>query len=246
MHESKRASLSQGPSGACEPMLTSGYGTLILAGIVTTLAVGACSFALGCTLGLALACGRLSSSATIRTLASAYVTIVRGIPELLLILVLYFGGTALLTSVAGRYVEVNGFTAGVSALSIVCGAYAAEVFRASILAIPSGQSEASRALGLSRLQSSRLVVLPQLWRHALPGLGNLWLVILKDTSLVSIVGLEDIMRRSTIAAGSTHQPLEYYSAAASLYLAFTLISMIWIAWMEHRASRGIAVVVRLA
>ena len=175
----------------------------------------------------------------IRWLADCYTTIVRGVPELLIILILYFGGTVALTTVFGRYVEVDAFAAGVFALTIVFGAYATEVFRAAIQAVPSGQIEAAQALGLSKFCVWYLVILPQMWRYALPGLGNLWLTLLKDTALISVVGLEDLMRKTSIAAGSTHDPLTFYSIAASLYLLFTSVSLVGLTWLERRADRGV-------
>ncbi|MNI41872.1 Arginine ABC transporter permease protein ArtQ [compost metagenome] len=175
----------------------------------------------------------------IRAAVDLYTTVIRGIPELLIILILYFGGTAALTTLLGRYAEVDAFTSGVFALSLVFGAYAAEVFRAAIRAVPVGQIEAARALGLRGSLIWRFVILPQMWRHALPGLGNLWLTLLKDTALVSVVGLEDLMRKTAIAAGATHDPLTFYCAAAAIYLAFTSVSIIGLTQLERGASRGV-------
>ncbi|MCZ4093530.1 ABC transporter permease [Sinorhizobium psoraleae] len=160
-------------------------------------------------------------------------------PELLIILILYFGGTVALTALFGEYVEVDAVAAGVFALTVVFGAYASEVFRGAIIAVPPGQIEAAQALGLSKVQVWRLVILPQMWRYALPGLGNLWLVVLKDTALVSVVGLDDLMRKTSMAAGSTHDPLTFYSLAAGLYLLFTSVSLLGLTLLERHTSRGI-------
>ncbi|HZS84150.1 MAG TPA: ABC transporter permease [Stellaceae bacterium] len=215
-----------------------GYGTQLLDGAAMTLAVAAISLLFGGAIGLVGAGAKLSRWAWLRSLAGAYTTIIRGVPELLILLLLYFGGTVTLSRLAGRYVEVDGLSAGVFALSLVFGAYATEVFRGAILAVPRGQIEAARALGLRRLAIFRRVTLPQVWRIALPGLGNLWLVLLKDTSLVSVVGLEELMRKSAIAAGVTRAPFLFYGAAALLYLAFTLVSTAALHYAERRVGRG--------
>ena len=160
---------------------------------------------------------------------------------LLIILILYFGGTVVLSTLYGDYVEVNAFTAGVFSLSIVFGAYATEVFRAAILAIPRGQIEAAHALGLGPVLTFRLVMFPQMLRYALPGLGNLWLSLLKDTALISVVGLEDLMRKASVAAGTTHDPLTFYAVVAALYLSFTSVSLAGLNVLELHANRGIRV-----
>ncbi|CAA0112657.1 Histidine transport system permease protein HisQ [Starkeya nomas] len=216
-----------------------GFGAQIFAGAVTTLQVASLSLVFGTCLGLLAAVGRLSSLPLLGGIVGAYTTVIRGIPELLILLILYFGGTVALTALFDRYVEVSAFAAGVFALTVVFGAYASEVFRGAILAVPSGQIEAAHALGLSRLQVWRLVVLPQMWRFALPGLGNLWLVLLKDTALISVVGLDDLMRKAGLAAGSTHEPLMFYGVAAAIYLLFTSVSLLALNILERRASRGI-------
>ncbi|WP_082342686.1 MULTISPECIES: ABC transporter permease [unclassified Shinella] len=184
---------------------------------------------------------KLGRSQTLRRLADVYTTIIRGVPELLIILILYFGGTVAMTAVFGRYVEVDAFAAGVFALTIVFGAYATEVFRAAIRAVPTGQIEAAHALGLSKMHTWRLVIFPQMWRYALPGIGNLWLTLLKDTALISVVGLEDLMRKTGVAAGATHDPLTFYTVAAGLYLSFTSVSLAGLTLLERRANRGVRV-----
>lgn len=215
-----------------------GFGIQLLAGAQTTLQVALISLALGICLGLIGAFAKLAGNQVFRAIAGAYTTVIRGVPELLIILILYFGGTAGLSFLFGGYVEVDALTAGVSALTIIFGAYATEVFRSSYLAIPQGQIEAASALGLSRLQTFRLVSLPQMWRISLPAIGNLWLTLLKDTALISVVGLEDVMRKASIAATSTHDPLLFYSAAAVIYLALTTISLAFLKTREIRADRG--------
>jgi putative lysine/arginine/ornithine/histidine/octopine transport system permease protein len=216
-----------------------GFGNQIAAGAMTTLQVALTSLVLGTGVGLCGATAKLSRFDVLRRLAGAYTTIVRGVPELLIILILYFGGTVALSALLRRYVEVDAFTAGVFSLTMVFGAYATEVFRAAILTVPRGQIEAAHALGLSKILTFRLVILPQMWRYALPGLGNLWLTLLKDTALISVVGLEDLMRKASIAAGSTHDPLTFYSVAAAVYLTFTSVSLIGLTLLEQRSNRGV-------
>lgn len=216
-----------------------GFGEQIAAGAITTLKTAFTSLILGVVVGLFGAIAKRSRFRAIRLLAHSYTTVVRGIPELLIILILYFGGTVALTALFGRYVKVDAFSAGVFALTVVFGAYATEVFKAAIQAVPKGQIEAGEALGMSGLFIWRLVILPQLWRYALPGLGNLWLTLLKDTALISVVGLEDLMRKTGVAAGATHDPLTFYLVAASLYLSFTSASLIALTLLERRANRGV-------
>jgi His/Glu/Gln/Arg/opine family amino acid ABC transporter permease subunit len=203
-----------------------------------TLLVAAISVVFGTAVGFLGAGAKLSRWRALRLLADVYTTIIRGVPELIIILLLYFGGTVTLSAIAGHYVEVNGFSAGVFALSIVFGAYATEIFRGAILSIPYGQIEAARSLGMRRLPTFRTVTLPQLWRFALPGFGNLCLVLLKDSALISVVGLEELMRKTAITAGATRQPFTFYFASAMIYLAFTIVSSAALHWAERRAGRG--------
>jgi polar amino acid transport system permease protein len=202
------------------------------------------SAAVGIVLGLIGAVCKLSELRVLRAIAGAYTTLVRGIPELLVVLIIYFGSAGLLTAVAARlghegFVEMSPFAAGVVALGLTFGAYATEVFRGAILAIPKGQSEAARAFGMGRWLTFRRILLPQVWRIALPGLGNLFLVLLKDTSLVSVIGLEELMRKSSIAVGFTREPFTFYLAAALLYLAMTIVTIGVVHRAERAAARGV-------
>ncbi|HVJ51419.1 MAG TPA: ABC transporter permease subunit [Aliidongia sp.] len=216
-----------------------GYGGQILAGAGLTLGVAALSLVCGLAIGAAGAAAKLSGSRFLRLAAEVYTTIVRGVPELLILLLLYYGGSVLLTWLRGDYVEVDALTAGVVALSCLSGAYATEVLRAAASAVPVGQIEAAKAFGMGRLLLLRRIMLPLLWRFALPGLGNIWLVLLKDTALISVVNLAELMRRSVVAAGATRKPFTFYAVAALIYLGFTLVSMLAVAWLERRANRGI-------
>ena len=217
-----------------------GYGHLLWSGAWITIQLAVVSLFFGLIIGLMGAAAKLSSYRFLRWLATAYTTLVRGIPELLLVLTLYFGGSMLLMSIASNfgydeYIEVGSFAAGVAALSIAFGAYSTEVFRAAMMAIPKGQWEAAYALGMSPTKTFYRVILPQMWKLALPGLGNLFQVLLKDTALVSVVGLNDLMRQAYVASGSTKEPFTFYLVAALIYLGMSAIATLIAAFLERAA-----------
>ncbi|MCV6611510.1 MAG: ABC transporter permease [Amphritea sp.] len=221
-----------------------GFGDQLWAGTQVTIELALASLLLGLVLGLLGATARLSGNRIARSISVAYTTVIRGIPELLTVLIIYFGATTALMSVAGlfgyeEYIEVGPFAAGVVALGLTFGAYASEVFRGAIQAIPPGQREAGLAIGMSKLKIFWRITLPQLWRLALPGLGNLFLVLLKDTALVSVVGLSDIMLKTRDAVNYTKEPFLFYMAAACIYLTLTIISMLFIHFMEKRNNRWV-------
>ncbi|PQZ46613.1 ABC transporter permease [Ochrobactrum sp. MYb15] len=196
----------------------------LLQGLAVTLIVALGSFICGLVVALILAPLAIYAPAPVRKIISLYVGLIRGLPELLVIFLIFYGGTVLLTKIAGRYIEVNAITTGIAALSVVCAAYLTEILRGALLSVSSGQWEAALALGLRRARAFRLVALPQMMARALPGLGNQWLVILKESALVSIIGLEELMRKSVVAAGATREPLAFYLSAAALYIAVTGVS----------------------
>ena len=208
-----------------------------------TVALASASLAGGLLLAVVVAAARMSRARPLRAAARVYTTAVRGVPELLVVLIVYFGASAAIGRVAAffggsGFFDLNPFLAGATALSLTFGAYAAEVLRGAFLSVSKGQLEAALALGLTRADAFRHVLLPQVWRAALPGLGNLFLVLLKDTSLVSVVGLDELMRKSALAVSYTGQPFTFYFAAALLYLAMTAVSMGAIQALERRAGRG--------
>ena len=180
-----------------------GFGPALLAGTLMTIQLALCALALGLVLGLLGALAKTSPNKFLQWLGGTYSTIVRGVPELLWVLLIYFGTVNLMrelgTLLGYPELELNAFAAGVIALGLCFGAYATEVFRGAILAIPRGHREAGQALGLSKARIFWRLILPQMWRIALPGLGNLFMILMKDTALVSVIGLEEIMRRSQIA-----------------------------------------------
>jgi His/Glu/Gln/Arg/opine family amino acid ABC transporter permease subunit len=214
-----------------------GFGHLLLAGTWITLKLAFTSLFFGLILGLMGAAAKLSPIRALRWIATTYTTLIRGIPELLLVLIIYFGTTEILLRLFDQYIEISAFAAGVTALSIAFGAYATEVFRSALQEIPKGQRESAMAMGLNRWQTFTRILMPQLWRIAIPGLGNLFLVLLKDTALVSVIGLDDLMRQAYVAAGFTKLPFTFYLAAAFIYLLLTIVFMQAIRFMEIRANR---------
>ena len=212
----------------------SGFAAQFLIAFTVTLSLALVSGVFGTVLGLFLAISKGASASRFGNVVTAYTAVVRGVPELVIILLIYFGGTAFASMIAGRYVEVNAFTAGVIALSVVFSGYATEVFRGAIAAVPPGQTEAAKSLGLHAWQRWVFVMGPQMLRLALPAYGNLWISLFKDTALVSIVGLTDIMRVASIGAGSLRAPLTFYLAASALYLALTTVTLLSIRLAERR------------
>ncbi len=220
-----------------------GFGPVLLEGTLMTVRLAVASCAVGIVLGLLGAAAKLSGSPVLRALGGAYSTVLRGIPELLVVLMIYFGASTVLMAAArpfgyAGYIELSPFVAGVTALGLTFGAYATEVFRGALQAIPPGQSEAARALGMGRVLAFRRVTLPQVWRLALPGLGNLFMVLLKDTALISVIGLEELMRMTAFAVGRTKEPFTFYLAAALIYLVLTALTTLALSAMERRAARG--------
>ena len=190
-----------------------GFGPALVAGTLVTIQLALSSLALGLVLGLLGALAKTSPNKFLQGLGGTYSTIVRGVPELLWVLLIYFGtvsGLAALGEFLGvGSLELNPFAAGTIALGLCFGAYATEVFRGAILAIPKGHREAGMALGLSKARILWKLILPQMWRIALPGLGNLFMILMKDTALVSVIGLEEIMRRSQIAVTASKEPFTF-------------------------------------
>jgi len=222
-----------------------GFGDQLLLGVWMTLKVAAGGLVMGLILGLIGAGLKLSRSRIAYGIGATYTTVIRGIPELLVVLIIYFGSAGVLTQVAGwlghdEYVELSPLLAGIIALGIAFGAYATEVFRGAIQAIPKGQIEAAMACGMSRSRIFFRITLPQAWRVAIPGLGNLFQVLLKDTALISVVGLDEIMRKSQIAISNTKEPFTFFFVAALIYLSITVIVMIGQRYAEQWAGRGMA------
>ncbi|WEZ85274.1 ABC transporter permease subunit (plasmid) [Rhizobium sp. 32-5/1] len=221
-----------------------GWGTALLGAAGVTVLLSMLGFLLGAVFGAVGASGGLSSRRLPKTLASVYGTIFRGVPDLLTIYLFYYGGSVALTAIAnafgsGGFVGLPSLATGIIAIGIISGAYQAEVYRGAYLAVEQGQFDAAKALALSRVQMLRLVIIPQLLRHAIPGLSNVWQLVLKDSALISVIGLVELMRQSQIGAGSTREPFLFYIAAAALYFVIAGITGQIFRRAETRTSRGI-------
>ncbi len=219
-----------------------GWGDEIARGTFVTVTLGLATLPLGLAFGFFIALAKNSPEPTLRLAANIYTTIFRGLPELLTLFVIYYGGQIALSAASqalfGAPLEVNSFLAGLVALALVFSSYASEVFLSAFRGIPVGQYEGAGALGLSRWSTMRLVILPQLVRLALPGLSNLWLILLKDTSFVSLIGLADLLRNTNIAVGVTKQAFFFYFLACLIYLGLSMISSIGLGRISAWAERG--------
>ena len=220
-----------------------GWGDELLIATMMTIAVSITAMFIGFLFALIFTPLKLSKSKFLKLIGNCYTTVIRGVPELLVIYLFFFGGSGAVMYVASifgynEYIEINAFITGSFAIGIISGAYSTEVFRGAIQSIDKGQFEASKVLGLKKSVHFFKVIMPQMLRLAIPNLSNVWQITLKDTSLISVTGLVEIMRQSYIAAGSTRDPLFFYSFAAVLYLLLTYLSMKLINKLEVRYSRG--------
>jgi arginine/ornithine transport system permease protein len=221
-----------------------GYLPSLLEGLAVTLALALSSLAIACVLGLAGAGARLSRSRALQGLSLVYTTLIRGVPDLVLMLLVFYGGQIALNAAAlalghEAYIDIDPFLAGVLTIGFIFGAYLSETFRGAFLALPPGQREAGLAYGMSRAQVLRRIELPQMLRHALPALSNNWLVLVKSTAIVSVIGLNDMMLKAGQAAGSTREPFVFYGAAALLYLAITSASELGFKALNQRLQVGV-------
>ncbi|MCK3654486.1 ABC transporter [Pasteurellaceae bacterium Macca] len=217
-------------------MLTD-YLPLIYTATLMTLGLAVCALLLGLLLSVGFVVLETHKWRVIRQPTAVLVALLRGLPEILVVFLIYFGTPEVLEWITGQYVELSPFGCGVVALSLIFAAYASQSLRGAIQAIPVGQWESGSALGLSRGYTFVHIVMPQVWRHALPGLSNQWLVLLKDTALVSLIGVYDLMRQTEIINTRTHEPFTWYGLAALIYLAVTLISQVMIRKLELRFTR---------
>ncbi len=217
--------------------MDSGFIWQILAGTVITLELAATACVFGLVFGMIGALLESIQTAWLRYLTTSVIFLIRGLPELLVLFFIYFGCTTILNEILGYYVDISPFVAGVIALGSIFGAYASQVFRGAFLSIERGQLDAASALGLTRMQTIINIQLPQAWRHALPGLGNLWLVLLKDTAIVTLIGLSDLMNQAKLAASTTQQPFTFYLIAAGIYLIITSFSQTILNYLNRYANR---------
>jgi len=220
-----------------------GWGDELFIATLMTIAVSITAMLIGFTFALIFTPLKLSNNKFLNLIANSYTTVIRGVPELLVIYLFFFGGSGAIMYVASifgynEYIEINAFITGAFSIGIISGAYSTEVFRGAVQSIDKGQFEAAKVLGLSKFAKFYKIILPQVLRLAIPNLSNVWQITLKDTSLISVTGLVEIMRQSYIAAGSTRDPLFFYSFAALLYLLLTFLSMKLINKLEIKYSRG--------
>ena len=220
-----------------------GWGDELFRATLMTIAVSITAMLIGFSFAAIFTPLKLSKLKLLNLIANIYTTVIRGVPELLVIYLFFFGGSGAIMFVASmfgynEYIEINAFVTGSFAIGIISGAYSTEVFRGAIQSIDKGQFEAAKVLGFSKFKQFYKIILPQMLRLAIPNLSNVWQITLKDTSLISVTGLVEIMRQSYIAAGSTRDPLFFYSFAAVLYLLLTFLSMKLINRLEVKYSRG--------
>jgi len=220
-----------------------GYGPGILQGTLLTIELCLVSLAISMVLGIITALAKLSRVRAANLIANAYTTIIRGIPDLVLMLLIFYGGQVFINQVGpmlgyDEYIDINPFMAGVSTIGFIFGAYMAETFRGGILAVPGGQLEAGYAYGMTRFQVFIRILMPQMVRHAIPGFGNNWLVLMKTTALVSIIGLKDMVRMAGLAAGATRMPFTFYLVVALIYLILTSVSILILNRLNKRYSVG--------
>ena len=220
-----------------------GWGDELFRATLMTIAVSITAMLIGFSFAAIFTPLKLSKFKSLNLIANIYTTVIRGVPELLVIYLFFFGGSGAIMFVASmfgynEYIEINAFVTGSFAIGIISGAYSTEVFRGAIQSIDKGQFEAAKVLGFSKFKQFYKIILPQMLRLAIPNLSNVWQITLKDTSLISVTGLVEIMRQSYIAAGSTRDPLFFYSFAAVLYLLLTFLSMKLINKLEVKYSRG--------
>lgn len=234
------------------------YQGVLLEGAWLTVQVALLSLLLAITLGLLGALAKISHSRFLRSIATLYTTVIRGIPDLILMLLIFFGGQMLINNLSYStnewlnerftsldpthewysylpdYIDISPYFAGIVTIGFIFGAYMAETFRGAILSVEKGQIEAATAYGMSKRKIFFRVTFPQMMRYALPGIGNNWLVLLKTTALVSIIGLQDMVKIAGDASGSTQQPFTFYIAVAFIFLLFTAISNVFLKRLESK------------
>jgi polar amino acid transport system permease protein len=222
-----------------------GWGDELLSGLGVTLSLAVATLPVGLLLGLLVAAITIFGRPVPRAMAVTFTTTIRGLPELLTLFIIYHGVGLGINSLLkwyspqSGYFELSPFLAGVLALGMVFGGYASEVLRGAWQALDHGQLEAAQALGVRRFTIFRLIELPQMLRLALPGLGNLWINLLKDTALVSVIALNDLMRMANVAVGTTKKPFVFFLTVCLMYWAICILCECCLARMEKRANRGL-------
>ena len=219
------------------------YSPSLAQGTLVTISVGLASLALSVGLGLLGAWGKLCRNRLANWTAAVYTTAIRGVPELVLMLLLFFGGQILINDLADSlgwdYIDIDPYTAGTLTIGFIYGAYMTETFRGAYLAIPQGEIEAGAAFGMSRGVLFLRILAPQLIRYAIPGFGNNWLVLVKATALCSVIGLDDLVRKADIAAKSVREPFTFFLGVMIVFLAITTVSIWALRWLETRYTVGV-------
>jgi octopine/nopaline transport system permease protein len=221
-----------------------GWGFALLRATGMTLAVAFCGFLAGAVIGSLIAWAKIAGGIVLRGLADGYTTVLRGIPDLLVIYLFYFGGSAVLGKIGGLFgydgfIGLPAFATGAIAIGVVSGAYQAEVYRGAYQTVGRGEIEAAKSVGMHRWLMFRRILAPQVLRYAIPGLGNVWQLVLKESALISVTGLVELLRQSNIAAGSTRRPFDFFLTAAALYLLITWVSTILFQRAETYSMRGV-------
>ena len=220
-----------------------GYSQVIIQGTLVTLELAISSVVLALVIGLIGAGGKLSKSRIISGFFGCYTTLIRGVPDLVLMLLIFYGLQIALNSVTESLgltqIDIDPMSAGIITLGFIYGAYFTETFRGAFMAVPRGQIEAATAFGFSGSQIFRRILFPAMMRFALPGIGNNWQVILKATALVSLLGLNDVVKATQLAGKGTYQPFYFAIVAGVVYLIFTTLSNGVLLWLERRYSLGV-------
>jgi len=220
-----------------------GYFPLILKGMLLTVEVAVMSVIIAVLLGMIGAVSKLSRSRTARSVAGIYTTIIRGIPDLVLMTIIFFGGQVMVNNIGEKlgwdYIDVSPMAAGVLTIGFIFGAYMTESFRGGIMAVPRGEIEAGYAFGMNPKQVFFRITFPAMVRHALPSFGNNWLVLTKTTALVSVIGLQDMVYNAGVASGTTRKPFTFFCVVAFLFLIITGVSDLGMRWMDRRYSVGV-------
>jgi len=225
-----------------------GYGPSILGGALLTVEVAILSLILALFLGLLGGLAKISPNPILKGIATTYTTLIRGVPDLVLMMLIFFGGQMMMNNLSDwLYTEfevdvffnVNEFTAGVITIGFIFGAYMAETFRGAFQSVELGQIEAAKAYGMTPWQIFSRIMFPQMMRHALPGIGNNWLVLLKTTALVSVIGLADMVRLASEAAKATHQPFLFLLPVILGFLLMTALSEWGLKILERKYSAGV-------
>lgn len=224
-------------------MFLSGYGPVLLAGTWVTIKLALLSLTVAVLLGLLGAWAKLSAYWGARLIATAYTTLIRGVPDLVLMLLIFFSMQIWLNNLTDLLqadaINIDPFGAGVVTLGFIYGAYFAETFRGAFMAVPHGQLEAATAYGLRESQVFRRILFPQMMRHALPGIGNNWQVLLKSTALVSLIGLSDLVKVAQDAGNVTFRVFLFISVTGLIYLALTTLSNGVLFYLHRRYSAGV-------